>query len=283
MIQYATSALASMMRLRTGANDSALRAILAQAITVLAERRAPASLDQLVAMVAERDDQLVSRASRYDDRLFARLVMALETLRLSEVEVFDPTAETLSGELLLGRAAGGRVPVSIVSTRFLGDTDRVQAWVAQLLVELYRWCGKAPATDLCTVLLLDEADLYAPAGMSNPPSKGPLQDLIRRARSAGLGVILASQSPADFDYRLRDLVNTWLVGRIGDKRSVDKMRPLFERRPQAASKLTQLSEGHFVLLQDVTVQEIRRQPSMLRTEQLPDAEILALARAQRPR
>ena len=72
-------------------------------------------------------------------------------------------------------------------------------------------------------------------------------------RSAGLGVILASQSPADFDYRLRDLVNTWLVGRIGDKRSVDKMRPLFERRPQAASKLTQLSEGHFVLLQDVTV------------------------------
>jgi DNA helicase HerA-like ATPase len=119
--------------------------------------------------------------------------------------------------------------------------------------------------------------------MGNPPSKGPLQDLIRRARSAGLGVILASQSPADFDYRLRDLVNTWLVGRIGDKRSVDKMRPLFERRPQAASKLTQLAEGHFVLLQDETVQEIRREPSMLRTEQLPDAEILAIARGQRPR
>ncbi|HTE49876.1 MAG TPA: helicase HerA-like domain-containing protein [Kofleriaceae bacterium] len=283
LIQYATSALASMMRLRAGANDNALRAILLQAITVLAERRAPASLDQLVTMVAERDDQLVSRAARYNDRLFERLVQGLETLRLGEAELFDPGAEALSGELLLGRAAGGKIPFSVVSTRFLGDTDRVQAWVAQLLVELYRWCGKAPSDELQSVLLLDEADLYAPAGMVNPPSKGPLQDLIKRSRSAGLGLLLASQSPADFDYRLRDLITTWIVGKIGDKRSVEKMRPLFERRPQVASKLTQLSEGNFVVLQEAIVQEIRREPSLLRTDQLPDTEILALARAQRPK
>jgi hypothetical protein len=52
--------------------------------------------------------------------------------------------------------------------------------------------------------MIDEADLFMPAGASKPPSKEPLQDLLKRARAAGLGIVLASQSPADFDYRSRE-------------------------------------------------------------------------------
>ncbi|TMQ10344.1 MAG: ATP-binding protein [Deltaproteobacteria bacterium] len=125
--------------------------------------------------------------------------------------------------------------------------------------------------------MIDEADLFMPAGAAKPPSKEPLQDLLRRARAAGLGIMLASQSPADFDYRSREQINLWFLGRIADRRSIDKMKPLFEHRPAVGAKLGTLEAGRFVLLQEGGTAEIERTPSLLRTEQLSEDELLALA------
>jgi energy-coupling factor transporter ATP-binding protein EcfA2 len=281
MIQHAASALAAMMRLGEGSQDAARRAILAQAITVLAERNAPASLEDLLVLLESRDDDLLARAGRYDDKLFARLITDLETLRLNDGELFDRDAEQLSAEVLLG-GAGQQVPLSIISTRFLGDNAKVQAWVAHLLVELSRWCMRHPRDQLQAIVMLDEADLYMPAGAAKPPSKEPLQDLLKRARSGGLGVMLATQSPGDLDYRSREQINTWFVGRVSESRSIDKLRPLFERKPSAAGKLGDLRPGQFLVLQDSTVSEIDRMPSLLVTDQVPEAEILGLAAGYRP-
>jgi DNA helicase HerA-like ATPase len=120
-----------------------------------------------------------------------------------------------------------------------------------------------------------------PAGTAKPPSKEPLQDLLKRARTGGLGVMLASQSPADFDYRSRDLINTWFVGKIGEPRAIDKVKQLFEQRPNAAGKLGTLETGHFMQLHDGAVSELVRTPSLLRTDQLPESEILSLATKSR--
>jgi energy-coupling factor transporter ATP-binding protein EcfA2 len=283
VVQHAASALAAMMRLGDGSQDAARRAILAQAIAVLAERSAPASLEDLLSLLESRDDELVARTGRYEDRLFKKLETDLETLRLNDGDLFDGRAEQLSAEVLLARAAGGRTPLSIVSTKFLGDNIRIQAWVAHLLVELGRWCVRSPRPTLQAVIMLDEADLYMPAGASKPPSKEPLQDLLKRARSGGLGVILSTQSPGDLDYRSREQINTWFVGRVAEQRSVDKLKPLFERKPAAAGKLGDLHPGHFLLLQDAKVAEIERVPSLLVTEQVPDTQILELASAARVR
>src|SRR5262249_49650315 len=149
-----------------GSQDAARRAILAQAIAVLAERRAPASLEDLLHLLDERDDDLVTRPGRYDDRLFKRLVTHLETLRLNDGELFDHQAEQLPAGVLLSRGRDSRTPLSIVNTKFLGDNVRIQAWVAHLLVELARWCVRNPRTMLQAVVMLDEADLYMPAGTS---------------------------------------------------------------------------------------------------------------------
>ena len=85
--------------------------------------------------------------------------------------------------------------------------------------------SRSPATQLQSVLFLDEADAYLPAS-SKPATKEPLQDLLKRARSAGLGVMLATQNPGDLDYKGRDNIGTWWIGRIGSKTAIEKMKPL---------------------------------------------------------
>ncbi|TMQ10343.1 MAG: DUF853 family protein [Deltaproteobacteria bacterium] len=78
MVQYAANALGAMMRLGETANGSARRAILTQAISLLAGRRGRGELIDLISMLVDRDDELIDRAGRYDDRLFKRLVQDLE-------------------------------------------------------------------------------------------------------------------------------------------------------------------------------------------------------------
>ncbi|MBC7977920.1 MAG: ATP-binding protein, partial [Myxococcales bacterium] len=283
MVQYSANALAAMMRLGDNPNDSACRAILTQAIAVLAGRKLPSGLPELLALLETRDDQLLARVSRFDDRLFDRLVQALETVRLSDADLFDAAAEPLTIETLIGRRPDGKVPLAIASTRFLGDVERIQSWVAHLIGCLNRHAARSPNAALHTLFMIDEADLFMPQGAAKPPSKEPLQDLLKRARAAGVGVMLASQSPADFDYRSREQINTWFLGRIAEKRSIEKMKPLFEQRPAIAGKLATLEGGRFVMLQDGGSIDLDRTPSMLRTEQLSEAELMALAARDRKR
>ena len=72
-----------------------------------------------------------------------------------------------------------------------------------------------------------------------------------------------------------------IVGKIGDNRSVEKVRPLLDKKPALAGKLTQLPAGQFMMVTDTTATEIHRRPSLLRTDQLPEQEIITLARASR--
>src|SRR5207248_9889833 len=51
--------------------------------------------------------------------------------------------------------------------------------------ELGHFANKSPASSLQGIVLFDEADLYLPA-LSKPPTKEPMEDLRKRARSAGL-------------------------------------------------------------------------------------------------
>jgi energy-coupling factor transporter ATP-binding protein EcfA2 len=277
VVQFAGNALAAMMHLGNGKKAGACRAILTQAIAVLAERNQACGLRELIGLIDARDDQLLARAARYDDKLFKDLVQDLDTVRLGYPDLFDPAAEPLTAETLIGRKPGGKVPLAIASTRFLGDIEQIQSWVAHLIGCLNRHAAKSPSAELRAIFMIDEADVFMPAGAAKPPSKEPLQDLLKRARAAGLGIVLASQSPADFDYRSREQINTWFLGRIADQRSIDKMKPLFEHRPAVAGKLGTQDAGRFVMLQDGGAIDLGRTPSLLRTEQLAETELMELA------
>ena len=103
-------------------------------------------------------------------------------------------------------------------------------------------------------------------------------DLLKRGRSAGVGVFLATQSPGDLDYKCRDNIRSWFVGRVAEKTAVDKMKPLLsECRINVGAKLAQAKIGEFFRLEDGEVTEVRADRSLMKTEQMTEDAILAAA------
>jgi hypothetical protein len=239
------------------------------------------TLERLYRLVDDRDDALLAAVNGFDDKHYRQLGEELLTLKLSQGNLFTSDSEAIDADLLFGRGSAptcGKTRLTVISTRFLGDAGRVDFWVAQLFACLGRWIGKAPSQSLQAVVLLDEADVYLPA-TRQPATKAPLENLLRRARSAGLGVLLATQSPGDLDYKCRDNVRTWLVGRVREKVALDKLRPLFsESLVDVTGRLPGQGVGEFHLLQENKIAAIKARRSLVQTEQLPDERTLEIAR-----
>jgi hypothetical protein len=109
-----------------------------------------------------------------------------------------------------------------------------------------------------------------------------MESLLRRARSAGVGLFLATQSPCDLDYKCRDQIRTWLVGRVKEQVAIGKLRPMLEAgRVDAAAKLPGQGTGQFYLVREREVVAVQSEPSLIPTAQLPEDRILELARGGR--
>ncbi|MDB6006453.1 MAG: uncharacterized protein JWR15_3440, partial [Prosthecobacter sp.] len=78
-------------------------------------------------------------------------------------------------------------------------------------------------TSLRAMFYMDEIYGYLPP-TAMPPSKKPLMILLKQARAFGLGILLATQNPADLDYKALANIGTWWLGRLQTER--DKMRVL---------------------------------------------------------
>ena len=99
--------------------------------------------------------------------------------------------------------------------------------MSQFLSEALRFCQRNPNDELQAVVMFDEADLYIPAN-AKPATAEPLQSLLKRARSAGLGIMLATQSPGDLDYKSRDQITSWFIGRVREDTALRKLRAAFQ-------------------------------------------------------
>jgi hypothetical protein len=281
--QYAAGALGSMIGFRTSDADKGQRAILAKAIETLASVPGPAITVPVLRDVIEQQDEALLNAigGGYPERYYAALAQRLLTLELNNRQVLTGS-ERLDVDALLGtgpHARPGRVRLSVVSTRFL-DAARLDFWVSQLLVAVSRWCAKSPQPRLQAVFLFDEADVYLPAGTRQPATKAPMEDLLKRARSAGVGIFLATQSPGDFDYRCKENVRTWLIGRVKEPRALEKLKPMLAAaKGGGTNKLAGQAAGEFYLVRESSVIAVRSDESFMRTEQLPEGRIAQLAHA----
>lgn len=281
--KYAASALGGMLNYGARATDQSKLAVIATAIGVIArlEPEQDVSIEALIGVVDEAEPALVEGVGKLDPKLFGKVVQDLQTLQINRSSVLAAKGEKLDAEALLGlgtHAVPGKTRLSVVSTKFLGGNADVQFWVAQLLVELARWASRSPSDKLQAALLFDEADLYLPA-TRQPPTKEPMENLLRRGRSAGLGVFLLTQSPGDFDYKARDNVRNWFVGRIKEEVSLKKMKPMLsESRIDIAAKLPGQEPGQFHLMRDGEVTAFRADRPSVEPAQLPEEAILALAR-----
>jgi hypothetical protein len=281
--QYAAAALGSMLGFRTNDADKGQLAILTKAIEVLGtEPGAAITVPTLRGLTGDRDEALLAAiGGGYPSRYYDQLAQRLLTLELNNKQLLAGS-EVLDVDALLGvgpHARPGRPRLSILSTRFLGDPARLDFWVAQLLVAVGRWCGKSPSPRLQGVFLFDEADIYLPA-VRQPATKGPMENLLKRARSAGVGVFLATQSPGDFDYKCKENVRTWLLGRVKEPRALEKLKPMLAAgRPDAADKLAGQGTGEFFLVRESEVLPVRSDESFVRTDQVSEDRIAELARA----
>ena len=89
---------------------------------------------------------------------------------------------------------------------------------------------------------------------------------MRRARSKGVGLFLATQSPGDLDYKCRDQIRTWLVGRVREKLAMEKLRPMLEaNRTGVAAKLPDQETGQFYLIREKDVLPINAQSCLIQT------------------
>jgi DNA helicase HerA-like ATPase len=282
--QYAAGALGSMIGFKTSDADKGQRAILAKAIETLAARSgAEVTITNLRSIIEEQDDALLyAIGGGFPDRYYSSLAQRLLTLELNNRQLLNGD-ECLDVDALIGtgpHARPGRVRLSIISTRFLGDLAKVDFWVSQLLVAVSRWCAKSPRPYLQAVFLFDEADLYLPA-VKQPATKAPMENLLKRARSAGVGIFLATQSPGDFDYKCKENVRSWLIGRVKEPRAIDKLKPMLAAaKGNVFDKLPGQQAGEFYLVRESSVAAVRSDKSFLDTEQMPEDEIAALAHRQ---
>ncbi|MGI5864314.1 MAG: AAA family ATPase [Myxococcales bacterium] len=277
---HAACALGSMLGYKDSCRDKACIALLAHAIRLLAELDHPVTFDNLLKVIGDKEPTLVAAIGYLDKSNFTRLASDLETLKVTRGTLVRSRAPSLDIDELLGRgphAVPGKTRLSIINTKFLGEERGVLFFVAQLLVGLARWASKNPAATLQAALLADEADLYLPA-TSKPPTKEPMENLLKRARSAGLSIMLATQSPGDLDYRCRDTIRSWFVGRVKEQTALAKMKPMLaDCRTEVTGRIPSQGTGDFHLLQEGAAIAFHAHESLVRAVQVPEEEIRELA------
>lgn len=278
LARYAAEGLGSMMGYGKSAAHRAKTSILLCAIMVHGDER-DITLDLLRETISRPDPELLTTVGALQ-RHFASLSEDLQTLRIQHSSVLSGDGELLDLAALLPPPGTGRSKLSIINTSALTEVPLLQFWISRLLVELSRLGRKRPSTTLQAAAFFDEADMYVPA-TSSPPTKDPMFDLLRRSRSTGIGVLLATQNPANFDYKVRDYINTWLLGKITQDRAAEKMWNLIGSHPDVAPRLASLRTGSFFLLTGTTKRELKADHSLMEAAQLPVSEIADVARQTR--
>ena len=279
-IKNAAFALAGMMGLRSSNTDRALVATLIcclRALVILEPDDKP-SLELLIDVIKSGDQVLLDELD-LDHRFLGKLLERLQTLKIMQGELLTTKAEPLSAESLLGiNSSSGKTRLSIISTKFLGEKSVVLFWISQLLFELERYASRNPRDELQAAIMFDEADLYLPA-TSKPPTKEPMESLLKRARSAGMSIFLATQSPGDFDYKCRENVLSWFLGKVRENTGLEKLRAaMSEAKLDPAEVLPKQKVGQFYFLSEGKSVAIQASASLVKTDQLSEREILNLAK-----
>ncbi len=168
---------------------------------------------------------------------------------------------TLSVDTLLSGVRPGRTPLSVVYLGHLTDFADQSLILGQLCADVYRWMRRTGGTDRLRLLVYvdelgggDNKLAFYPSAPYNPPSKAPLNLLVKQGRSAGVGVLLATQNPMSVDVRALGNVNTWAIGRLTQRNDHDRIKDVLERMPQGAARalqaITQMQTGSFLVASD---------------------------------
>lgn len=130
---------------------------------------------------------------------------------------------------------------------------------------------------LSHILYFDEVHGYIPPHPRNPPSKRPLTSLVKQARAFGLAIVLATQNPADLDYRVLSNAGMWFIGRLSMRRDIERLAEGL-RMPELRYRVPNLPKRTFLVriggdLREVRVRDLRLLEKVGELKPVPLAEL----------
>ena len=107
----------------------------------------------------------------------------------------------------------GKPRHSVFYIAHLTDAERM-FFVTLLFSAVESWMRTQAGTpSLRSLVYFDEIFGYLPP-VANPPSKQVMLRMLKQARAYGVGLVLATQNPADVDYKGLSNTGTWLIGKL---------------------------------------------------------------------
>jgi hypothetical protein len=117
----------------------------------------------------------------------------------------------------------GKPRHSVFYIAHLNDDERM-FFVTLLFSAVEAWMRSQSGTpSLRSLVYFDEIFGYLPP-VANPPSKPVIMRMLKQARAFGVGLVLATQNPADVDYKGLSNTGTWFIGKL--QTDQDKQRLL---------------------------------------------------------
>jgi hypothetical protein len=220
----------SLLGYDLGSDDGeGLVAVFDRGLHLLHERgRFPSDLDAFSRYWLDLEDGDRELYSRYlDARKLEQACRRLARLDVGARRLLFHEGLPLDIDLLLGRdakALPGRTRVSVIYLNTLHSQEDKEYFVAALTRQLYTWMLKHPSPTPQALFYIDEVAPFIPP-VRKPACKDGLALLFRQARKYGVCCLMATQNPADVDYKAMAQFGTWALGRLTTRQDLAKVQP----------------------------------------------------------
>lgn len=233
---YAVTGVASMVVSLLGYDldsddGSGLVAVFDRALSKLADAgKYPANLDQFTQYMLKLDDASKEELGKYlDTKKIDHACQKLARLDVGARRLLFHEGLALDIDLLLGRgehsaAEPGKARVSVIYLNTLNSQEDKEFFVAALVERLYAWMLKNPSEDPQALFYIDEVAPFIPP-VRKPACKPALSLLFKQARKYGICCLMATQNPADVDYKAMAQFGTWAIGRLTTRQDMAKVQP----------------------------------------------------------
>jgi len=220
----------SLLGYDLGSDDGeGLVAVFDRGLHLLHERgRFPRDLDAFSDYWLELDEADRELYGRYlDGRKLEQACRKLARLDVGARRLLFHEGLPLDIDLLLGRdatALPGRTRVSVIYLNTLHSQEDKEYFVAVLTRQLYTWMLEHPSPTPQALFYIDEVAPFIPP-VRKPACKDGLALLFRQARKYGVCCLMATQNPADVDYKAMAQFGTWALGRLTTRQDLAKVQP----------------------------------------------------------
>lgn len=188
-----------------------------------------------------------------DTKEIRKLAKKIRFLATGATKLIFEMGIALDIDTLLTPVEPGMTPVNIIYLNTLNREVDKHFFIATLGRQLYEWMLRHPKDEPQLILYIDEIAPYLPPYPYNPPPKDSLKLLMKQARKYGISNLIATQNPADIDYKALAQANTWILGRMMTKQDISKVHYMLkslnlEKADNIVAQLPKLSAGEFLLI-----------------------------------